>query len=119
MARDSSLWSDEARARAKHRIDWDFQLKWGRKAMEHGPHLDDDGHTLKVPSGCGFYRREVAAFWKSKGFRWNPDAGNWTRDTRRALDGKTYTAAGWLEAARRRFFEFYPSFQKQDKIAVE
>jgi len=109
MTYGTSYWSDEARSRHKHRTNWARQHEMDRKYMMRGPYLDDDGHTLIIPGGSGFYIQEAAQFWGSKGFRWDPDTVCWSRDIRAAIQGKLYSAASWLESARRKFFEFYPA----------
>ncbi len=97
-------WSSEARhahrAAADHRI---AQEAW----FELGPHLDDDGHTLVVPSPY-YGGREWAAFWKARGFRWDPQYHCWERDTRRPLRGKVYGPQRWVQAAREAYARFWP-----------
>ena len=81
------------------------------RKMTAGPHLDDDGHTLVVPSE--WYSRDAALFWKSHGFEWRPKTATWQRDTRKPLRGKRYTPQAWLTAARRRFYRFWPRLLKR------
>jgi len=83
-----------------------------RERMERGPYLD--GPALIVPTD--WYNCAAVEFWKSKGFRFRDDGEykQWMRDTRRTLDGKTYTPTAWLTAARRRYFEFFPMLKEQE-----
>ena len=93
---------DRARARRAVRRVW----------AEAGPWLD--GSTLYVPSP--YFKEEARRFWKSLGFIFGwadcSDQGEWRRDTRQPLRGKQYSPEAWLKAARRRYFEFYPEFDK-------
>ena len=87
---------------------YDWQRQHDKEAMERGPRLLDDGHTLTIPSN--HYHADAARFWRSKGFTFTRDPSvRWERDTRCPLHGKTYTPTAWLQAARRRFAEFYPN----------
>jgi len=76
--------------------------------MRPGPRLD--GHLIIVPSE--WYQPEAAAFWKSQGFYWT--SNQWQRDVRkRASNGAIYTPAAWLQAARNKFYEFWPALLKE------
>ena len=77
--------------------------------MDRGPHLANDGVTLVIPSQV--YNKEAAAFWKAQGFRWCAEWKTWERDTRTPSQDKRYTAAAWLEAAQRKYAEFWPEWQ--------
>ena len=69
--------------------------------MLEGPHLA--GHILVIPSN--HYSPNLADLWKSLRFTWRQDDRQWIRDTRQPLDGRCYTAAAWLESARREFWK--------------
>jgi hypothetical protein len=74
--------------------------------MRAGPVLDLDS-TVVIPSR--WHNPDAAQLWKSQGFRFNPDLKEWLRDARKpAQDGRVYPPNAWLQAARRRFYEFYP-----------
>lgn len=87
---------------------WNAVFASAKERMRQGPCLADDGYTLVIPSTRGWYDPKASAFWRSKGFCFDRDRHEWTRDARRPLDGKPYTPAAWLEAARRQFYKFYP-----------
>ena len=89
---------------------WHEHVQAQTHKMTAGPFLDDDGHTLVVPSE--WYHEDAARFWKSHGFEWRPKTATWQRDTRRPLRGKRYTPAAWLESTRRRFYRFWPTLLK-------
>lgn len=115
MRPDMIYWSPQAVDAYQSRRHRDWMVQFSLEAMQRGPVLGEDGHTVVIPSKEGYYRSEVAAFWKSKGFRWNPNIFSWTRDTRRPLDGKVYSPAAWLDSVRRKFYEFYPSLSPCDQ----
>lgn len=83
------------------------------ETMTAGPHLAEDDHTLIIPSQ--WYNEQATTFWKLHGFRWNPGAATWERDTTLPLrkDGKRYTASAWLESTRREFYRFWPTLAKR------
>jgi len=86
---------------------WHQRVRAQSEKMAAGPLLDDDGHTLVVPSE--WYNEDAVRFWKSKGFEWRPKTATWERDTRKPLDGETYTPQAWLTATRRQFYQFWPA----------
>jgi len=88
-------------------VTWRQRTQAQTEKMAAGPVLDDDGHTLVIPSE--WYNGDAARFWKSKGFEWRPHTAAWVRDTRKPLDGQTYTPQAWLTAARRQFYRFWPT----------
>lgn len=75
--------------------------------MLRGPHLLEDGYTLAVPSD--WYHEDAVPFWKEFSFQFNFDGESktWQRDTRRPVDGKTYTPLAWLESTRAKYLEFW------------
>lgn len=91
---------------------WSDQVQKQTETMTTGPHLAEDGHTLIVPSE--WYNEQATKFWKLHGFRWNPSAATWERDTSLPLrkDAKRYTASAWLESTRREFYRFWPTLKK-------
>ena len=75
--------------------------------MRAGPHLDIDGKTLVVPSQ--WRSDDASEFWEAQGFHYNLILREWLHNiTKPAADGRLYSADGWLQAARRKFYEFYP-----------
>lgn len=93
-------WSMKAKYYDRYRYDPDAAAFH----MECGPHFDDDGTTLVIPSS--WYSKDAAKFWKSVGFRYQGDQC-WTRDTRHPHLGKHYSPSAWLESARRKYAEFW------------
>ena len=89
---------------------YNWQRQHDKAAMARGPEILADGHTLAVPSN--HYSKEAGDFWRSKGFRFDREHTRWTRDAQRPLGGKTYSPAAWLDAAQRRFAEFYPNLDR-------
>ena len=85
---------------------WHGRVQEQTEKMATGPFLDDDDYTLVVPSE--WYNEAAVRFWKSKGFEWRPKTATWVRDTRKPLDGETYTPKAWLTATRRQFYRFWP-----------
>ena len=89
---------------------------WQRRTQEQtakmvaGPILDDDGFTLIVPSE--WYNEDARRFWLSKKFEWRPQTATWERDTRKPLDGVTYSPQAWLRATRRQFYKLWPDLLK-------
>jgi hypothetical protein len=81
-----------------------------RGIMTIGPCLLADQSTIVVPSE--WYNEEAAEFWKSYGFQWMAGLSRWQRDTSRPASGKIYTVEAWMEATRRKFFEFWPALKK-------
>lgn len=83
--------------------------------MLAGPRLADDGITLVIPSD--WYNEDATSLWKKNGFQWDPDQAHWTRNTREPLRSRIFTADVWLERARARFFEFWPTLVKKKLCA--
>jgi hypothetical protein len=76
--------------------------------MQKGPELD--GHTIKVPSRPGYYRKHAVRFYRSHGFTW--DGSFWWRDTRHPWKGKKYSPEVWLSSVRKKYFnELYPQLK--------
>ena len=86
---------------------WHQRIQEQTAKMVAGPILDDDGFTLIVPSE--WYNEDARRFWLSRKFEWRPKTATWERDTRKPLDGVTYTPQAWLKATRRQFYQFWPS----------
>lgn len=93
----------------KARQDAAIRQRAAQARMDRGPHLADGGLTLVIPSEV--YHPAAAAFWKAQGFRWCAEWKTWERDTRTPSQGKRYTAAAWLKAARRKYAEFWPDWK--------
>ena len=86
---------------------WHQRVQEQTAKMAAGPILDNDGYTLIVPSQ--WYNEDARRFWLSKKFEWRPKTSTWERDTRKPLDGETYTPQAWLTATRRQFYRFWPN----------
>jgi len=95
-----------------------FQAKARRTGRQmwasDGPRVHDGKVYVPSPS----YKPEAVAFWKSKGFRFERASYSgeheWVRPIACPLDGKMYSAAAWLTACRKKYFEFYPEWQMED-----
>lgn len=78
---------------------------------KEGPRLFEG--RVYVPSP--YYKPEAARFWGSKGFTFaRAEYGaehEWERGADKPIDGKKFSPEKWLEAARRKYFEFYPEHQ--------
>jgi hypothetical protein len=85
---------------------WRQRTQEQTEKMAAGPILDDDGYTLVVPSQ--WYNEDARRFWLSKKFEWRPKTSTWERDTRKPLDGETYSPQAWLTATRRQFYRLWP-----------
>jgi len=82
------------------------------RQMATGPTIAADGCTILIPST--WYKAEAAEFWASQGFTFISVLHRWERDSRQPTkNGKIYSAAAWLKAARRKFYEFWPSLKKE------
>ena len=103
--RDIMDWSSAARhgAAAASADRFLKERRWAR-----GPWLRGD--ILVIPSD--FYNQEGATFWKSQGFTWDSEEREWTRSTRLPLRGRSWTAEKWLLAARRKYQEFWPHWER-------
>lgn len=108
LALDTDQWTRRQSRAQRQAIEDAADLR----AMRAGPKLD--GTILIVPGGRRWYKREAARFWSSVGFRWDPDAMQWTRDVTRPLEGKRYAPDVWLERTRIKFFAFYPELEQLD-----
>ena len=86
---------------------WQERRTNQQHTMATGPHLDEDTHTIIIPSE--WYNPTAAAFWRKQGFHWNNGSSTWERDTRHSLNGKLYTPEAWLKSARDKFYHFWPT----------
>ena len=76
------------------------------KASRHeaGPFLRGD--TLIIPSE--YFSKKAATFWRNQGFSYDGELRQWSRSTRLPLNGRSWAAEKWLQAARQRYDQFYP-----------
>lgn len=101
--------SAQAYHRQHGRRDREAIARLEAERMQVGPVLAKDGFTLRIPSI--WYNRNAVTFWTQYGFQFNRATFTWTRDTRTAHAGKTYTAEAWLCSTRREFFSFWPGLE--------
>lgn len=97
----------EGNGRARWRA---YEMERQRRIMAIGPRLLADQSTIVVPSE--WYHKEAAEFWHVYGFQWLAGLSRWQRDTSQPASGKIYTTEAWMEATRRKFYEFWPVLKK-------
>jgi hypothetical protein len=83
---------------------------------EEGPRL----HEGKVYVPSPYFLQEAKDFWRAQGFRFERASYSgqheWVRDASLPRgDGQMFTAAAWLKAARRKYWEFFPQFKKEQE----
>ena len=101
----------KARLEGNGRARWrQYEMERQTRIMALGPTLLADQQTIVVPSE--WYSEEAAEFWKTYGFQWIAGLSRWQRDTSRPASGKIYTVEAWIEATRRKFYEFWPALKK-------
>jgi hypothetical protein len=90
-----------------------------REWHDRGPHLNDDGTYVIVPSA--YYHRTITlkltAKLKAQGFTFSPGAcPQWERCTAYAArDGKVYSAEAWLRWAKDLFSEVWGKSEGGDR----
>ena len=97
-----------SKAAASARAGYEIRAIGEHERMVKGPYLEDiwGDQFIVIPSD--WYKEEAKDFWKSKGFRFsNSPYPVWMRSTDLKLDGKKFSPEMWLQAAKRKFQEFY------------
>ncbi len=88
-----------------------------RKWHDRGPHLNDDGTYVIVPSS--YYNPTIITKLKAQGFTFSPGAyPQWERYCGYpANDGKVYSSDAWLRWAKEKFAEVWGKESGEDNGA--